>query len=81
MQIKIRIEVIHDGQSHDELIELDRKPCWADRTAAWVPEATAVVIATEMAKFGFQRRGLIEQTVDDQGTVAGGRALRPSTLR
>ena len=65
MQIKIRIEVIHEGQSHEVLMEMDREPCEADRAAAFVPNHCAVVIGEEMAKFGFQRRGLIEQTVDD----------------
>ena len=81
MQIKIRIEVIHEGQSHEVLMEMDREPCEADRAAAWVPQAVGVVIAEEMRKFGFLLRAAIERAVDDQGTVAGGRALRPSTLR
>ena len=81
MQIKIRIEVIHDGQSHEALIEMDREPCEGDWRLAWACEAVAALIGEEMAKFGFQRRATIDPTVDDQGTVAGGRALRPSTLR
>ena len=81
MRIKIRIEMIHEGQSHEVLMEMDREPCEADRTSPFVPEAVGVVIATEMRKFGFARRGSIEQTVDDQGAVIGGRVLRPSTFK